>query len=62
MQDEPRVQEEPPIEVSEPPIEASWEIADVRVEEVESPHYPNIPSPAQETAASADLTSAQLEV
>ena len=62
MQDEPRVQEEPPIEVSEPPIEASWEFAEVRVEEIESPHYPSIPSQAQETTASVDLTSSQPEV
>ena len=62
MQDEPREQEEPPIEVSEPPIEASWEFADVRVEKIESPHYPNIPSPAQETSTSIDLTSPQPDV
>ena len=62
MQDEPREQEEPQIEVSEPPIEASWEFADVRVEKVESPHYPSIPSPVEETIASVDLTSPQSEV
>ena len=62
MQEEPRVQEEPPIEVTEPPIEASWEFADVRVEKIESPHYPNIQSLVEETAASVDLTSPQSEV
>ena len=62
MQDEPGVQEEPPIEVSEPPIEASWEFAEVRVEEVESPHYPSIPSPAHDSAASDETTSSQPEV
>ena len=62
MQEEPRVQEEPPIEVLEPPIEASWEFANVRVEKVESPHYSSIPSPAQESAVSIDLTSPQPDV
>ena len=44
MQFEPRVQEEPP-------IEESWELAEVRVEQVEdSPHYPSPVAP--KTAAS----------
>ena len=62
LQEEPRVQEEPPIEVSEPPIEASWEFAEVKVEEDESPHYPSIPSPVEETVASVDLTSPHPDV
>ena len=42
IQVEPRVQEEPP-------IEESWENAEVRVEQLDdSPHYPNYPSPAAE--------------
>ena len=62
MLDESRVQEEPPIEVSEPPIEASWDFAEVKVEEVVSPHYSSIPSPVEEAAVSVDLTSSQPEV
>ena len=56
------VHEEPPIEETELPIEATWEFAEVRVEKVESPHYPNIPSQAHQTAASDEPTSSQPEV
>ena len=56
------MQEEPPIEVSEPPIEASWEFAEVKAEEVESPHYSSIPSPVEEAAVSIDLTSPEPDV
>ena len=70
MQDEPRVQEEPPIEVSEPPIEASWEFTEVGVEKVDdTPLYPSS-APESDTstsnAASSDaptvITSSQPEV
>ena len=56
------MQEEPPIEVSEPPIEASWEFAEVKAEEVESPHYSSIPSPVEEAGVSIDLTSPEPDV